>query len=885
MTALYQMVPWKPGTIAQEPIEQEDGSSRPKFPWEKFDFWKSGVDPDRLNKFYRWGESLDTEFFNDRTSIILGDKPTPGAVEFQNKVLVATASVQGDGTVPDLCALLPGVNDLARARGADHMTLPLHPLVMQTIWRMISANVSVQRFRGDARPPVAKTPAAAGLKPKPEIPDLPKEDSLLTLAGVRPPAAKKVQPTVTPAGKKPVSPTGGGQRARAEYAAAPPAPPARRLRVFSFDPLLATDPNALGTESIVLRLDWDDESADGAKLQPGPVGEYLEVVDYDPASRCFYPPVDLNHPNLLAQDGMPLRETDPRFHQQMVYGVAMATIAVFERALGRSVLWSPYLPRDKNNKVIRDGNGRAEGEFVRRLRIYPHAMRDANAYYDPIRKALLFGYFPAQCKPGDKVLPRGLIFTCLSYDVVAHETTHALLDGMHRYLLDASNRDVLAFHEAFADIVALFQHFSHPEVLRHEIARTAGNVQGESMLGRLAQQFGEAMGMHKSLRNYLGEEDEKGVWRPVQPDPTQYATVREPHDRGAILVAAMFTAFVTIYRRRTKDLVRIATEGTGVLRPGDIHPDLVGRLADEASKVARHLLIMAVRALDYVPPVDLTFGEYLRALITGDVDLIPGDTQLYRVAVVDAFRQWGIYPADVRNLSVDSLVWSPPENASLKLDMGVFRELLGIGNGTLKIDRADIYRQQRDVRATLHEWMRDQFLENPYLAAEWGLNVSPDDPKSPDDSKSPDDFKPPKAPKTIAREKKRTDSSVVLPKFEVHSVRRCRRVGPDEQERIDILVEVVQHRDGYLSEDDQKLADKGELKDGQPDFIFRGGATLIIDPRGGSIRYAIRKSVTSPTRLDEVRKFYGDHGGSLGLAGNYFPKGGNPFPQLHATED
>ena len=30
------------------------------------------------------------------------------------------------------------------------------------------------------------------------------------------------------------------------------------------------------------------------------------------------------------------------------------------------------------------------------------------------------------------------------------------------------------FHEAFADIVALFQHFTFPEILRHQIAHTRG---------------------------------------------------------------------------------------------------------------------------------------------------------------------------------------------------------------------------------------------------------------------------------------------------------------------------------------------------------------------------------------------------------------------------
>jgi hypothetical protein len=628
-------------------------------------------------------------------------------------------------------------------------------------------------------------------------------------------------------------------------------------------------------ESVVVKLDWDDESADGPKLQPGPVGEYLEVVDYDPASRCFYPPVDLNHPNLLAQDGMPLSETDPRFHQQMVYAVAMATIAVFERALGRRVLWSPFLPRKADGAIDREAiQTRTDGEFVRRLRIYPHAMREPNAYYDPNRKAVLFGYFPARSKPGGKVLPRGTVFTCLSYDVIAHEVTHALLDGIHRHLLDASNPDILAFHEAFADIVALFQHFSHPEVLRGQIAQVAGNLQDEGMLGQLAQQFGEAMGMHRSLRNYLGQTVEQPngdlEWEPIKPNPTLILTAQEPHDRGAILVAALFTAFLTIYRGRTRDLMRIATGGSGVKPPGDLHPDLVGRLADEAAKAARHLLIMAIRALDYIPPVDMNYGDYLRGLVTSDLDLAPDDGRFYRVAVVDAFRQWGIYPRYVRNLSIDSLVWNSPEDATLKLDMQRFRDFAAIGNGNLEVDRAELYHHQRNFQEELHEWMRGLFKENPALAAEWGLDVSPD------------------APQTIHRDNRPDLPAQHLPTFDVHSVRRCRRIGPDGQERIDVLVEVIQRRDGYFDPAHQTQADKGQPPANGSDFIFRGGTTLIIDPRAGRIRYAIRKNIRSKARLEENRAFQSGSGTALGLRGNYFRDtrdNHNPFALLHATED
>jgi hypothetical protein len=77
-------------------------------------------------------------------------------------------------------------------------------------------------------------------------------------------------------------------------------------------------------------------------LKPGPVGEYLEIIDVDPASRRVYAPIDLNNKELLGQDGLPPSEGNPQFHQQMVYAVAMTTIGHFERALGRRALWAPH---------------------------------------------------------------------------------------------------------------------------------------------------------------------------------------------------------------------------------------------------------------------------------------------------------------------------------------------------------------------------------------------------------------------------------------------------------------------------------------------------------------------------------------------------------------
>src|SRR5215468_3703497 len=324
-----------------------------------------------------------------------------------------------------------------------------------------------------------------------------------------------------------------------------PAPPHRKLRIYAYDPGQGTKPDLYDVAEATVPVPWE-------ALKPGPVGEYLEIIDIDPASERCYAPVNLEAPQLLAQNGLAPSEPNPQFHQQMVYAVAMRTIDRFEKALGRKALWAPRMPRDANGNLV------GEPQYIPTVRVYPHALREANAYYNPEKFALLFGYFKADVDD-DAVTKNSTIFGALSHDIVAHETTHALLDGLHPRFSERTNIDLPAFHEAFADIVALFQHFSMPESLMRQIRMARGALEAADALGGLARQFGQATGLHGDLRRFVGR-------RPTKLTPE----ITEPHARGAILVSAVFAAFLTIYRARARDLIRLATNGTGVLPPGEL---------------------------------------------------------------------------------------------------------------------------------------------------------------------------------------------------------------------------------------------------------------------------------------------------------------------------
>jgi hypothetical protein len=607
-----------------------------------------------------------------------------------------------------------------------------------------------------------------------------------------------------------------------------PRPVFRSLRGFALDPSLRNHLDTVPVSLVVFKVPWET-------LEPGPVGEYLEIIDYDPASKCFYEPINLDDPRLLAQEGYVPSEGVPQFHQQMVYAVASFTIRHFERALGRVALWRPGPSPDPENESN-------DSHYVGRLRIYPHALREANAYYSPQKIALLFGYYAASDDdPADHV-PGGTVFTCLAHDVVAHETTHALLDGMHRSFSQPTNPDMQAFHEAFADIVAMFQHFTYPELVRNQIAQTRGDLRThQSLLAQLATEFGRTTGKRAALRDAIGQYNpETKRWEPSVPDPNDYEATLEAHQRGAILVAAVFDAFLSIYENRTSDLLRLASGGSGILPLGEQHPDLIARLSEEVSKAATHVLGICIRALDYCPPIDLTFGEYLRALITADRDLVEDDDLHYRVAFIEAFRRRGIYPRDLRTLSEESLVWRGPEQDGHSLSTLLAQVIAPLRSYAEKLfyakSRPEIFKLARRMREDIHSWLLEHFDATQSGAADGaylGLQVIPGQKTN----------------------------------FEVRSARVANRVGPDGNVLPQFVIELLQQRNVAAQ--------------GASPVWFSGGCTIIADLQSSEIRYCVRKDVSSESRAEREAAFHA--AAEPSLRDTYFGSVhlGEPFALIH----
>ena len=374
-------------------------------------------------------------------------------------------------------------------------------------------------------------------------------------------------------------------------------PNTRTLTAIAQDPSIKFRGKILTTE---LRIPAED-------LLPGPCGYRVNVIDYDSTTNTLYEPMTYGEqdsrskyvdpfaykPNGRASTARKARHDrnlieNPKFHAQHVYAIAMRTLAQFEFALGRRCAWGS------------DGH---------QIHIAPHAFADANAFYSRLDRGIFFGYFAGA---DGKV-----VYTCLAHDVVAHETTHALLDGLRWRYMEQSMPEQAGFHEGFADIVALLSVFSLSDVVDAGLDLASGgrsHLISSSLLEADALKKSVLFGLAKQMGRELSEVRGDALRRSVELPPgkpymsaERYPEFAEPHRRGELLVAAFINSFLDIWLARLSKIGPIANgkKDRSIVR-------------DEGAQAAGHLLTMAIRAIDYCPPTDITFSHYLSALLTID---------------------------------------------------------------------------------------------------------------------------------------------------------------------------------------------------------------------------------------------------------------------------
>ena len=550
----------------------------------------------------------------------------------------------------------------------------------------------------------------------------------------------------------------------------------RPLRIYTLDPSVSDRLGGVATVQVPFE-----------KLERGPVGSLFEIR-CDGGPRELRPePLNLDDPNLLMSSGLAPTPANGAFHLQMVYAVASLTYAAFKRALGREIAWAiPASPKGPLRLVIRP--------FV----------PGANAGYSRDAGDLSFGFFKASRRAAGFTVPRGLISTALSHDIVAHETTHALLDGLRFSFMEPTNVDVPAFHEGFSDLVALFLHFSYADVVERAIRESRGTIMRGSLLTDIAREFGYARarsGEAEALRSGVDVGGIAAFDSDIIPSkenaPAGYDPALESHALGSVLVSAVFEAFTTIVRRKCERFFRIAGIDPNLVGQSALSDALVRAIAQEASDVARQFLDICIRAIDYCPPADMELGEYLRAIITADGDIERSDKWGFREALMRSFRRRRIFPQHVQFMTEDAVRWQSPAG-DLNIPDLAFRNLRFDGEPGQPADAKELERQAHAL---------GRFVTNPRHAECFRL-ISPGE----------------RLPKGVVQ------ASPAI----VQSIRVTRRVAPDGRIAFDLVGEITQ----------TCTIDRGGAL-----FEMNGGCTVIIDPEG-DVRYSIYKKFDGAGRRE-----------------------------------
>jgi hypothetical protein len=361
------------------------------------------------------------------------------------------------------------------------------------------------------------------------------------------------------------------------------------------------------------------EPDDGELFLDGPVGRRIAVLDFDPTDGALTVSVPFRPPTATKKIGGYAVQDLKDVHaldvmKVSVFATVLKTMRLFERedTLGRKLTWAFGAPQ---------------------LLVIPRAGQWTNAYYERDSHSLQFFYFQSSKNPAQTV------YTALSHDIVAHETGHAILDGIAPDLYNAVTPQSLAMHEAIADLIALMMAFKSKNLSTAVLDANDGKIDDSSTFSGIAGEFASARdpaGRNLYLRNLKNKKtlDPKGNKEDV-------VARAEPHALSEVLSGALYSVMLKIYNAVWD---RQAEKARG--KPKVYSSGLALFIASERFKR------MIFRALDYLPPGEASFADYGRAVLASDQASYPNDSK-ERKWIVDEFVHRGIV-ANPKELAVQT---------------------------------------------------------------------------------------------------------------------------------------------------------------------------------------------------------------------------------------
>ena len=458
-----------------------------------------------------------------------------------------------------------------------------------------------------------------------------------------------------------------------------------RLRV----PVIVKDPEVSEWKEIAPTETITIESED--MFLDGPVSPRVAILDFDPETGRLRPGVPVRMPKDakayagydLVKPVTPASEVSPEAAAVSTFGCVHKTLKLFEEAdaLGRRVEWAFDAPQ---------------------LLVVPRAGEWANAFYERESRSLQFFYFKANGKT---------IHTCHSQDIVAHETAHAILDGVVPDLYNAITPQSLAIHEAVADLAAVLCSFRCRELSEKVLGQTGGSIRQSTAFSGIGEQFAGAL---NEQRNYLRDLDnDRGL--------PNLADRADPHALSEVLSGALYRMLVNLHEQLRQQYAIKVQPPTKSIAPAEEsyvqqnvlrHPDEdappteIGASLKALFVAADRTKRTIFRGLDYLPPGDVSFADLGRAILAADEASYP-DSDQQREWLREEFTKRGVFGGDGGRIA-----WPAREEIAVDLDALVQsdyvaydfvnknRDWLGIPSGVT----FDV-RPRLDV--TKLEWHRD----------------------------------------------------------------------------------------------------------------------------------------------------------------------------------
>lgn len=178
------------------------------------------------------------------------------------------------------------------------------------------------------------------------------------------------------------------------------------------------------------------------------------------------------------------------------------------------------------------------------LSVIPAAGVEMNAYYD--RRSLRFFYYNYRGKN---------TYFADSSDIVTHELGHAVLDSMRPDFWSVQALEIWSFHEAFSDIVAMFNLMNYDAVIEKVLKETGGDLRLSNSASRLAEEVGELIRAVTKDPSYLPNalrDPARELFLYVDPSKLPAETsnnklAAECHSFGRVFSAAWYNAFTKVY--------------------------------------------------------------------------------------------------------------------------------------------------------------------------------------------------------------------------------------------------------------------------------------------------------------------------------------------------